>query len=81
MQNFASITEAFLRADAAVQVPDERGLEQTLRELLKDPSRREQLGRRALQVVKENKGSIDRTVDMIVEHLKEEDVYVAPSPA
>ena len=27
------------------------------------------------------KGAIDRTVDMIVEHLKEEDIYVAPAPA
>jgi 3-deoxy-D-manno-octulosonic-acid transferase len=80
MQNFASITEAFLRGNAAVQVKDEGALEQCFRELLKNASRREELGRKALQVVKENKGSIDRTVDMIVEHLKEEDVYVAPSP-
>jgi 3-deoxy-D-manno-octulosonic-acid transferase len=79
MQNFASITEAFLRANAAIQVPDEKALEQAFRELLKDTRRREQLGQRALQVVKENKGSIDRTIDMIVEHLKNEDVYIAPN--
>lgn len=79
MQNFASITEAFLRNDAAIQVPDEKGLERALRDLLMDSQRRERLGQNALRVVKENKGSIDRTIDMIVEHLKEEDVYVAPT--
>lgn len=80
MQNFASITEAFLRADAAIQVRDEAELEQVFRGLLRDQARRAEIGRKALQVVKENKGSIDRTVDMIVEHLKEEDIYVAPGP-
>jgi 3-deoxy-D-manno-octulosonic-acid transferase len=81
MQNFTSIVDAFLRADAAVQVADEAALEAALRELLLDPKAREQLADRALAVVKENKGSIDRTVDMIVEHLKEEEIYIAPAPA
>src|SRR5688572_11762812 len=79
MQNFASIAEAFLRAGGAIQVRDEKSLEQAFSELLKDATRRDQLGKRALQVVKDNKGSIDRTIDMIVEHLKEEDIYVAPT--
>lgn len=81
MQNFQSIVAAFLGAEAAVQVPDESGLEKSIRALLLDGDRRTRLGARALQVVKENKGSIDRTVDMIVEHLKEEEIYVAPHPA
>ena len=81
MQNFQSIVAAFLRAEAAVQVPDEAALEGAFRELLLDPAARQRLGERALQVVRENKGSIDRTVDMIVEHLKGEDIYVAPAPA
>jgi 3-deoxy-D-manno-octulosonic-acid transferase len=80
MQNFQSIVDAFMRADAAVQVADEPALELALRRLLLDSAARDQLATRALQVVKENKGSIDRTVDMIVEHLKEEDIYVAPIP-
>ena len=80
MQNFESIVASFLRAEAAMQVRDEFELEQAFRKLLLDPAARERMGERALQVVKENKGSIDRTVDMIVEHLKEEDIYVAPSP-
>ena len=81
MQNFQSIAEAFLRSDAAVQVKDEGALEEVLRSLLRDAARREAIAERALKVVKENKGAIDRTVDMIVEHLKEEDIYVAPAPA
>ncbi len=79
MQNFASITEAFLRKDAAIQVRDESALEESLRKLLSDPSKRERLGQNALRVVQENKGSIDRTVDMIVQHLKDEEIYVAPA--
>ena len=81
MQNFESIAEAFLRADAAVQIKDETALEETLGSLLRDGVRREAIADRALKVVRENKGAIDRTVDMIVEHLKEEDIYVAPAPA
>ena len=41
-------------------------------------SRREQLGRNALKVVRENLGAIERTVDMIVEHLDSGELYVAP---
>jgi len=81
MQNFRSIVDAFLRADAAVQVENEQALEKAFRSLLCDAARRETIAQRALQVVKENKGAIDRTVDMIVEHLKGEDIYVAPAPA
>jgi 3-deoxy-D-manno-octulosonic-acid transferase len=80
MENFPSVVDAFLRAQAAIQVQNEQDLEQKLRELLRDPKLRETLGAKALRVVQENKGSIDRTLDMIVEHLKEEDIYVAPAP-
>jgi 3-deoxy-D-manno-octulosonic-acid transferase len=81
MQNFAGIVEAFLRADAALQVQDEAELEAAFRSLLRDAPKREAIAERALRVVNENKGAIDRTVDMIVEHLKHEDIYVAPAPA
>ena len=81
MQNFQSVSEAFLRANAAIQVKNEADLERALAELLRDEKQRAELGERALRVVQENKGSIDRTVDMIIEHLKEEDIYVAPNPA
>ena len=81
MQNFQSIVDAFLRSNAAVQVADEAALEQAFRKLLLDPAVRDPLADRALKVVTENKGSIDRTVDMIVQHLTDQDIYVAPNPS
>ncbi|MCX8092035.1 MAG: 3-deoxy-D-manno-octulosonic acid transferase [Verrucomicrobiae bacterium] len=79
MQNFAEIARSFLARDGAVQVRDASELETALAQLLADPARRERLGRNALQVVRENLGAIERTVDMIVEHLRDRDIYIAPS--
>jgi len=78
MQNFLDVVRAFLAQDGAVQVPDAAGLEKALIQLLSDPNRREQLGRNALRVVRENLGAIDRTVDMIVKHLEGGELYVTP---
>ena len=81
MQNFESIAAAFVKNKGAIQVPDEAGLEQALRDLLQREDLRREIGRNAVKVVEENKGSIDRTVDMIVGHLKGEDnMYVVPHP-
>ena len=60
--------------------PEVAELEERLRQLLRDEPRRGDLGRNALKVVQENKGSIDRTVDMIAAELKDDDIYVAPRP-
>ena len=78
MQNFAEVVRGFLEQNGAVQVRDAAELEKVLGELLADESRREQLGRNALKVVRQNLGAIDRTVDMIVKHLATGDLYVAP---
>jgi 3-deoxy-D-manno-octulosonic-acid transferase len=78
MQNFKSIAAAFVASQGAVQVRNAQELESALAELLSNPARREQLGRNALKVVRENLGSIDRTVEMIVKHLHAEEIYVAP---
>ncbi len=69
MQNFAAVVRSFLQQDGAVQVRDAAELERVLGELLAEAPRREQLGRNALEVVRENLGAIERTVDMIVKHL------------
>ncbi len=69
MQNFAEVVRGFLEQNGAVQARDPAELEQVLGELLADEPRREQLGQNALKVVHQNLGAIDRTVDMIVEHL------------
>jgi len=78
MQNFEAIVEAFLREDGAVQVRDAAGLERALGELLADENRRQALGYNALRVVRENRGAIERTVEMIVKHLEGGELYVAP---
>ncbi len=80
MQNFQSIAEAFVKNSGAIQVSDEASLEKSFRDLLSNEKTRIELGKNALRIVEENKGSIDRTVDMIVEHLKDEEIYVAPQP-
>ena len=47
-------------------------------DLLANEARREQLGRNALRVVRENLGAVERTVDMIVGHLANTELYIAP---
>jgi 3-deoxy-D-manno-octulosonic-acid transferase len=66
MENFEAIVKAFLAAAGAQQVQDAAELEGAIDVLLKDPERRQQLGAQALQVVQDNRGAIDRTVDMIL---------------
>ena len=78
MQNFTDVVRAFLAQDGAVQVRDAAELEKVLAQLLSDSDRREVLGRNALKVVRENLGAIDRTVDMIVQHLEGGELFVAP---
>jgi 3-deoxy-D-manno-octulosonic-acid transferase len=69
MQNFAEVVRSFLQQEGAVQVRDAVELEAVLGDLLGNESRRQQLGRNALKVVRENLGAIDRTADMIVKRL------------
>ncbi len=58
-----------MQRDGAIQVRDAAALEKTLGDLLGNEARREELGRNALKVVQENLGAIERTVDMIVERI------------
>jgi 3-deoxy-D-manno-octulosonic-acid transferase len=77
MQNFAGITHHFLERSAAIQVNSPEALEKTIAELLADKARRAELGRNALEVVAENLGAIDRTVEMILEQVKKCNIYIA----
>jgi 3-deoxy-D-manno-octulosonic-acid transferase len=79
MQNFADVTRNFVNSGAALQVADEAGLEQALLKLLGDAALRAEMGRHAIQVVRENQGAIDRTVAMILEQLKPREIYIAPA--
>ena len=81
MENFPTIAKAFVERQGAVQVRDAAELEKVFSELLESAPRREELGKNALLVVKENLGAVDRTVDMILKHLPTEEIYLTPAPA
>ena len=78
MQNFAEVAANFVARQGALQVRDASELETALAELLDDEARRTQLGRQALEVVHENLGAIERTVDMIVDAFEGSELYIAP---
>ena len=66
MQNFPQIVPQFVARNAVRQVADAAALERALEELLAKPELRAELGERARDVVQENLGGIEKTVDMIV---------------
>jgi 3-deoxy-D-manno-octulosonic-acid transferase len=78
MQNFADATRSFIAQNGAVQVADAAALETAIADLLADKARRSELGRNALKVVAENHGALERTVEMILEQLRERGIYVVP---
>ena len=78
MQNFPAIVAAFAAGNGALQVQDAAGLEKALEHLLSDEKGRAELGARAKEIVLKNLGAADRTVDMILPHLHEQEVYVKP---
>ena len=78
MQNFRDIVRIFLAKDAAVQVKDAPDLERVIGELLSNPDRRADLGRRAQAAVAENLGSVERTVEMILPELARRSLYIVP---
>ena len=77
MQTFADITRAFLKKSAAVQVNNPEELERVLGELLANAARRTTLGRAALELVAENLGAVERTVEMVLPHLERQGILVA----
>jgi 3-deoxy-D-manno-octulosonic-acid transferase len=77
MQNFAEVVRSFLEKEAAIQVRDAAELEPVMEKLLAQEELRERLGRNALEVVRENQGAIDRTVEMVVQNLEGSGLYVA----
>ncbi len=76
MQNFESIAAAFVSGNGAVQVQNPAELEKTLGDLLADESRRQRLGANALKVVEQNKGALEKTVDMILAQIPPEAVVL-----
>jgi 3-deoxy-D-manno-octulosonic-acid transferase len=72
MQNFKEIAAAFLSNAAAVQVPSESELDETLVALVTDPVRRARLGAAARALVDANRGAKKKTLDVIAEVLPPE---------
>jgi 3-deoxy-D-manno-octulosonic-acid transferase len=75
---FAELTRAFVQGEGAVGVRNAEEMEQALVGLLEDETRRQQMGRNALKVVRQNLGPVDLTVEMILKHLAHEELYFAP---
>jgi 3-deoxy-D-manno-octulosonic-acid transferase len=69
MQNFKEIADAFLSNDAAVQVPSDRELDETLLALVTDSVRRARLGAAARALVEANRGAKNKTLQVIGELL------------
>jgi len=65
MENFGEIADAFLANGAAVQVRDERDLDETIVSLMGDPVRRARLGAAARALVEANRGAKDKTLAVI----------------
>lgn len=77
MQNFRGIVPEFLDEGAAHQVRSAAELTTVVGELLANPEQRTAMGARARQVVERNQGSIARTVEIIAQRLKAEEIYVS----
>jgi 3-deoxy-D-manno-octulosonic-acid transferase len=80
MENFTDVIRILLAKDGAVQVRDQRQLEEALGQLLANPERREVLGRNAARTVKENEGAAQRTVDLILQQIDREKFYIVDPP-
>jgi 3-deoxy-D-manno-octulosonic-acid transferase len=78
MGNFRAIATSFLQAGGAIEVKNVEELTAAFAAILSDPDRATQMGRAAAEVVRQNLGAIERTVEMIVEQLEDTKVYIAP---
>jgi len=64
-QNFSDVAEALLAAKAAVQLGDQGDLVRVVGESLRDRDAALDMGRRAQDVVRQNRGATQRTVDLL----------------
>jgi 3-deoxy-D-manno-octulosonic-acid transferase len=63
--NFAEATQLAVDAGAAVQVADVAGLTASLRGLLGDAARREQMGKAGLLLMRQHEGATQRTLELV----------------
>lgn len=65
MENFPAVMTELLQHEAILQVTSEAELETTIERLLQNEAERVELGRKAAQVVKNNRGVIERTIELL----------------
>jgi 3-deoxy-D-manno-octulosonic-acid transferase len=69
MENFAEIADTFLANSAAIQVRNQRELEDAVMGLMGDPVSRARLGAAARALIDANRGAKDRTLAVVAELL------------
>ncbi|MBI3330312.1 MAG: 3-deoxy-D-manno-octulosonic acid transferase [Nitrospinae bacterium] len=70
MHNFHEIAAVLLDARGAVQTDTPAALSEAIVALLKDPERRQAMGEAAYHVLQENRGAIERNVQLIADLLR-----------
>lgn len=65
MENFATLRDALLASEGAIEVRDARSLAAAADSLLSDPARRGELARRAMDALKPHQNAAARTAEMI----------------
>lgn len=63
--NFRDVVSLFLEREAAVVVEDRQALEAFVRRCLTEPAYADELGRRAQELVLQQQGAADRTIDLL----------------
>lgn len=67
--NFKDTVERLIEAQAALVVQDSRGMEASVERLLTSPAERRQLGELASQLVLQQQGATQRTLDLLEQYL------------
>jgi 3-deoxy-D-manno-octulosonic-acid transferase len=65
MENFAEASAFFLERGAGLQVKDAEDLAQQLAALLRDPARRDRMGKAAMEALAAHRGACERTVALL----------------
>jgi 3-deoxy-D-manno-octulosonic-acid transferase len=65
MSNFRDIAGAFLRKKAALQVEDKSGLKKALLGLIKDEAARQELGKRAREILDGSMDSVEENLAVV----------------
>ena len=69
MENFAEASAYFVECGAALQVKDAEELAESLAALLRDPGRRDRMGKAALEALVAHRGACERTVALLEQYV------------